>query len=183
MHANAPEPRLLRGLDRFTDGVGRAIAWLVVIMMVVQFVIVVLRYLFGINSNVMTESVMYMHAAVFMLGAAWTLRNDGHVRVDIFYRRLSARGRAWIDLLGTLFLLIPVCLFIAIGSYGYVRTSWVIMERSPDGGIPAVYLLKSLILIMMALLLLQALAQLIRQTLIIRGVLPAAPPADHEEVL
>ncbi|RUR31268.1 TRAP transporter small permease subunit [Vreelandella nanhaiensis] len=182
MLANAHEPRLLRWLDCVTEGVGRAIAWLVVIMMVVQFAIVVLRYIFGINSIVMQESVMYMHAAVFMLGAGWTLRHDGHVRVDIFYRKMSNKGRAWIDLLGTLFLLIPVASFIAISSFRYVMTSWAIMERSGDGGIPAVFLLKSLILAMVALLLLQAVAQLIRQMLIIRGKLSGSTPV-HEEMV
>lgn len=182
MLANAHEPCLLRWLDCVTEGVGRAIAWLVVIMMIVQFAIVVLRYIFGVNSIVMQESVMYMHAAVFMLGAGWTLRHDGHVRVDIFYRKMSVKGRAWIDLLGTLLLLIPVASFIAISSFRYVITSWAIMERSGDGGIPAVFLLKSLILAMVALLLIQALAQLIRQVLIIRGKLPSAAP-EHDEVV
>ncbi|UYF99801.1 MULTISPECIES: TRAP transporter small permease subunit [unclassified Halomonas] len=182
MRANSFEPRLLRWLDGLTEGVGRAVAWLIIIMMLVQFAIVVLRYVIGANSIVMQESVMYMHAAVFMLGAAWTLKHDGHVRVDIFYRKLSSRARAWIDLLGTLFLLVPVSLFIAIGSFHYVLTSWAIMERSPNAGIPAVYLLKSLILAMVALLLLQAVAQLIRQTLIIRGALPN-PTHEHEEVV
>lgn len=176
------EPVLLAWLDAITDRVGQAIAWLVIAMMLVQFAIVVLRYVFGMHSIVMQESVMYMHAMVFMLGAAWTLRHDGHVRVDIFYRRLGARGRAWIDLCGTLFLLIPVLGFIAIGSYGYVRSSWAILERSPDGGIPGVYLLKSLILVMMALLLIQSIAQLIRQWLIIRHRLPNDTPT-HEELL
>ncbi|AQU84307.1 MAG: TRAP transporter small permease subunit [Halomonas sp.] len=182
MCANAQEPRLLRWLDCLTEGVGRAIAWLVIIMMVIQFAVVVMRYFIGINSIVMQESVMYMHAAVFMLGAAWTLKRDGHVRVDIFYRRFSERGRAWVDLLGTLFLLIPVALFIAISSFGYVRSSWAVMERSPDGGIPGVFLLKTLILVMVGLLLLQAVAQLIRQTLIIRGKLSNASH-EHEEIL
>lgn len=182
MRATAQEPRLLRWLDCLTEGVGRAIAWLVIIMMLVQFAIVVLRYFLGINSIVMQESVMYMHATVFMLGAAWTLKRDGHVRVDIFYRRLSERSRAWVDFMGTLLLLIPVMLFIAITSYRYVLTSWAIMERSPDGGIPGVYLLKSLILAMVALLLFQAVAQLIRQALIIRGKLPNTSH-EHEEIL
>ncbi|MCG6656560.1 TRAP transporter small permease subunit [Halomonas campisalis] len=176
------EPVLLAWLDGITEMVGRAIAWLVLVMMVVQFAIVVMRYAFSIHSVVMQESVMYMHAMVFMLGAAWTLRHDGHVRVDIFYRRLSERGRAWIDLLGTLFLLIPVALFIAIGSFAYVRSSWAILERSPDGGIPGVYLLKSLILVMMALLLIQGVAQLIRQAMILRGQAPGNDP-EHREVL
>ncbi|MFG6667819.1 TRAP transporter small permease subunit [Halomonas sp. HNIBRBA4712] len=182
MRANSREPRLLRWLDGLTEGVGRAIAWLIIIMMLLQFAIVVMRYLVGTNSIVMQESVMYMHAAVFMLGAAWTLKHDGHVRVDIFYRKLSSRARAWIDLLGTLFLLIPVSLFIAIGSFHYVLSSWHILERSPNGGIPAVYLLKTLILVMVALLLLQAVAQLIRQALIIRGRL-SNPTHEHEEVV
>ena len=176
------EPALLRGLDALTDRIGTAVAWLVIIMMLVQFAIVVMRYIFNIHSTVMQESVMYMHAAVFMLGAAWTLRRDGHVRVDIFYRRLTDRGRAWVDLFGTLFLLIPVVLFIAIGSFAYVRSSWAILERSPDGGIPGVYLLKSLILVMMALLLIQGIAQVIRQVMIIRHRLPNDAPT-HEETL
>ncbi|WP_346796830.1 TRAP transporter small permease subunit [Halomonas sp. Bachu 37] len=182
MHANPREPRLLRWLDRVTELVGRAISWLVLVMMVVQFAIVVMRYVIGINSIVMQESVMYMHAAVFMLGAAWTLRHDGHVRVDIFYRRLSDKGRAWIDLLGTLFLLLPVMLFIGVSSFAYVMTSWHIQERSPDGGIPGVFVLKSLILAMVVLLLIQAVAQLIRQVMRIRGLVPGNEPA-HEEMV
>ncbi|WP_111414859.1 TRAP transporter small permease subunit [Billgrantia lactosivorans] len=176
------DPLLLAWLDGFTEVVGRSIAWLVLLMMALQFAIVVMRYAFGLHSVAMQESVMYMHAMVFMLGAAWTLRHDGHVRVDIFYRKLSARGRAWIDLLGTLFLLFPVVLFIAISSLGYVKSSWAILERSPDGGIPGVFLLKSLILVMMALLLLQGVAQVIRQVLILRGRAPGNTP-DHDEVI
>lgn len=176
------EPVLLAWLDGFTEVVGRSIAWLVLLMMALQFAIVVMRYVFSIHSVVMQESVMYMHAMVFMLGAAWTLRHDGHVRVDIFYRKLSARGRAWIDLLGTLLLLFPVTLYIAFTSFGYVSSSWAILERSPDAGIPGVFLLKSLILLMMALLLLQGVAQVIRQVLILRGQAPGNTP-DHDEVV
>lgn len=180
-----PHPRhlgLLRGLDAVTDLVGRATAWLVLAMMAVQFAIVVMRYIFGVHSIALQESVMYMHAMVFMLGAAWTLRHDAHVRVDIFYRKRSPRGRAATDLFGTLFLLLPVTLYILLGSLGYVGSSWAILERSPDGGIPAVFLLKSLILVMAALLLLQGIAQLIRQTLILKGRLSSDTPT-HEEKL
>lgn len=174
---------LLRRLDGLTDAVGRTIAWLVLAMMLLQFAIVVLRYAFGMHSIVMQESVMYLHAAVFLLGAAWTLRHDGHVRVDIFYRKLSARRRAVIDLAGTLLLLIPVALFIAVSSFDYIRSSWAILERSPDGGIPGVFLLKTLILVMVALLLLQGVAQVIRQVLILRGQAPNDTTPDHPEVL
>ena len=173
---------LLAWLDGLTEVVGRTIAWLVLVMMLVQFAIVVMRYALGIHSIVMQETVMYLHAAVFLLGAAWTLRHDGHVRVDLFYRKLSARGRARIDLAGTLLLLMPVALFIAVTSVDYVRSSWAILERSPDAGLPAVFLLKSLILVMVALLLVQGLAQLIRQWLILRGRPPHRPDTpDHQE--
>ncbi|MDR5902505.1 MULTISPECIES: TRAP transporter small permease subunit [Halomonas] len=175
-------PALLRGLDAVTDLVGRTTAWLVLVMMAVQFAIVVMRYVFGIHSIALQESVMYMHAMVFMLGAAWTLQHDGHVRVDIFYRKRSPRSRASVDLFGTLFLLLPVTLYILLGSLGYVSSSWAILERSPDGGIPGVFLLKSLILAMAALLLVQGIAQLIRQTLIRSGRLSSDTPR-HEEQL
>ncbi len=176
------DPVLLAWLDGFTEVVGRSIAWLVILMMAVQFAIVLMRYVFNVHSTVLQEGVMFMHAMVFMLGAAWTLRHDGHVRVDIFYRKLSARSRAWIDLLGTLLLLFPVALFITISSFGYVKSSWAILERSPDSGVPSVFLLKSLILLMMALLMLQGLAQIIRQILILRGKAPGNTP-DHDEVV
>lgn len=182
MNRATREPALLTRLDAFTDVIGRSIAWLVLVMMLVQFAIVVLRYAFNMHSNVMQESVMAMHAMVFMLGAAYTLKHDGHVRVDIFYRRLSARGRAWIDLGGTLLLLVPVVVFIALISWKYVISSWAILERTSDANLPIVFLLKSLIPLMMALLLLQGGAQVIRQVLILRGRLPAPPP-EHEEVL
>ncbi|GGX84945.1 C4-dicarboxylate ABC transporter substrate-binding protein [Litchfieldella qijiaojingensis] len=177
------EPALLTRLDALTDIIGRSIAWLVLVMMLVQFTIVVMRYAFSMHSIVMQESVMAMHAMVFMLGAAYTLKHDGHVRVDIFYRRLSPRGRAWVDLGGTLLLLTPVALFIAFASWHYVLSSWSILERTPDGNLPIVFLVKSLILLMMALLLLQGIAQAIRQVLILRGRLPAEPTHEHEEVL
>ncbi|MBF7053557.1 TRAP transporter small permease subunit [Halomonas sp. KAO] len=174
-------PALLRGLDAVTDLVGRTTAWLVLVMMAVQFAIVVMRYVFGIHSIALQESVMYMHAMVFMLGAAWTLQHDGHVRVDIFYRKRSPRSRASVDLFGTLFLLLPVTLYILLGSLGYVSSSWAILERSPDGGIPGVFLLKSLILAMAALLLVQGIAQLIRQTLIRSGRLSSDTPRHEEQ--
>ncbi|PAU77540.1 TRAP transporter small permease subunit [Halomonas salipaludis] len=177
------EPVLLSRLDAFTEVIGRSIAWLVLMMMLVQFAIVVMRYLFNVHSIVMQESVMYMHAAVFMLAAAFTLKHDGHVRVDVFNRRMSPRGRAWIELFGTLLLLIPVVLFLGLGSLRYVASSWAILERSSDGGLPAVFLLKTLIPLMCLLLLLQGIAQAWRQILILRGRLPAEKTHEHEEIL
>lgn len=181
-NATGQEPALLRRIEGVIETLGRAIAWLTLAMMLVQFALVVMRYALGIHSMAMQESVMYMHAVVFMLGAAYTLRHDGHVRVDIFYRRLSAKGRAWIDLAGTLFLLLPVVLFIGLGSLAYVASSWAILERSSDANLPVIYLLKSLIPLMSLLLLMQGIALSIRQVLILRGRL-AAPQPEHEEVL
>jgi TRAP-type mannitol/chloroaromatic compound transport system permease small subunit len=134
--------------------IGRTISWLSLAMVLVTFLVVVLRYAFDAGSIAMQESVTYMHAVLFMLGAAYTLQLNGHVRVDIFYQRFSRRGRAWVDLLGTLVLLIPVCLFILTSSWHYVAESWSIHEGSREaGGLPYVYWLKTLMVMMPVLLL------------------------------
>jgi TRAP-type mannitol/chloroaromatic compound transport system permease small subunit len=151
--------RLVTLLDWLNGWIGRSIAWLSLAMVLVTFLVVILRYAVDYGSIAMQESVTYMHAALFMLGAAYTLQQDGHVRVDIFYQRFSPRGRAWVDLLGTLVLLLPVCLFILASSWGYVTESWAVKEGSREaGGIPAVYLLKTLLVAMPLLVLVQGLS-------------------------
>jgi TRAP-type mannitol/chloroaromatic compound transport system permease small subunit len=140
--------------------------------------VVVLRYGFDAGSIALQESVTYMHAMLFMLGAAYTLQLNGHVRVDIFYQRFGPRGRAWVDLLGTLFLLIPVCLYILTSSWGYVTESWAVNEGSREaGGLPYVYWLKTLLVAMPLLLLLQGVAWLLRSGLLLAGMDTAVPPA------
>ncbi|HED19426.1 MAG TPA: TRAP transporter small permease subunit, partial [Gammaproteobacteria bacterium] len=115
---------------------------------------------FQFGSIAMQESILYLHASVFMLGAAYTLRVDGHVRVDIFYRGFSARRKALVDLLGSLFLLLPVCIFLLWSSRGYVSTAWSLHEGSREtGGLPYVYLLKTLIPLAAFLLILQGISQ------------------------
>lgn len=162
--------------------VGRVVAWLAVLMVVVTFLVVVLRYAFDLGWIAMQESVTYMHAALFMLGAAYTLQRDGHVRVDIFYQKLSRRGRALIDLAGTLFLLFPVAVFMAWASWGYVADAWAIHEGSREAsGIPGVYLLKTLILVMPALLLLQGSALVVRNGLYLAGVGSALPEPEPRD--
>lgn len=124
-------------LDRISAAVGKAAAWLTLVMVVVTFVIVVMRYVLDFNLIWMQESVTWMHAAVFMLGAAYTLRDEEHVRVDIIYRKASEMQRAWIDLLGVLVFLLPMCLFLAFKSWDFVAVSWSIREASPEsGGLP-----------------------------------------------
>jgi TRAP-type mannitol/chloroaromatic compound transport system permease small subunit len=157
-------------LDQFAEKTGRFIAWLTLGMVGITFTVVVLRYLFNTGSIALQESITYLHATLFMLGAAWTLKEDGHVRVDIFYARQSRRTRAWIDLTGTLLLLFPVCGFILFSSLDYVAASWSVREGSQEaGGLDAVFLLKSAIPVMAVLLILQGCALILKNFLVITG--------------
>lgn len=153
-------------LDRLADGIGRAAAWLSLLLVLVTCGIVVARYVFSSGSAAAQDSLNYINALLFMLCAAWTLRHDGHVRVDLFYARASPRTRAWVDLLGGLLLLLPVCLFLIAMSWDYVQASWRVREHSPvPGGLPWVYLLKTLIPLMAGLLILQGVAEILRNAL------------------
>lgn len=155
--------RLLAALDALAEWTGRAIAWLTLAMVLVGTAIVVMRYALDLGYIWMQESVSWMHAAVFLLGAGYALRHDEHVRVDVLYRRCSARTRALIDIAGTLLLLLPLCAFLAWKSWPYVALSWELSERSREaGGLPGLYLLKALIPLMALLLALQGLATLLR---------------------
>lgn len=154
-------------LERMLDGVaertGQSVAWLTLAMMVVTCLVVTMRYAFNSGSVALQESVIYMHGIVFLLAIAFTLKQDAHVRVDIFYQKCSARTRAIIDLVGTLLFLFPVTLFIGFVSIDYVLFSWRIGEGSAEpGGLPGVYLLKTLILAMVVSLLAQGCAELLR---------------------
>lgn len=162
--------QLAHALDSLAELTGRIISWLTLAMVIITFSVVVLRYVFESGSIALQESVTYMHAVVFMLCAAYTLKHDAHVRVDIFYQRWSVRTRAWADLLGTLLLLVPVCVFIIASSLGYVAASWSILEGSQEaGGLDGVYLLKTAIPVMAGLLLLQGCALALHRLLIITG--------------
>jgi TRAP-type mannitol/chloroaromatic compound transport system permease small subunit len=161
---------LIDSLERFIDWSGRAVSWLTLLMVIVTFVVVVLRYVFDTGWIALQESVTYMHAMVFLVGASWAMQQEAHVRVDIFYSRFSARTRAWIDLFGSLLLLLPVMLFVAWISWKYVGDSWAVLEGSREaGGLPGVYLLKSLIVVMAVMLILQALVQIARSLQTVRG--------------
>ncbi len=154
---------LLDSINRIT---GQLVRWLVLFMMCVQFGIVLLRYVFGISDIALNESVLYMHAALFMLGAGYTLLVDGHVRVDIFYSRQGNRRKAWIDVWGHIFLLIPSMGMLLYWSWPTVRNSWSILEGAISvGGIPASFLLKSLIPAFCILLLVQSVSFLLRYVL------------------
>ena len=172
--------RFVRFLDAVNELVGTSIAWLTLVMMLVTCSVVVARYVFNLGSIALQESVMYLHGIVFMLGIGYTLKHQGHVRVDIFYARFSTRTRAAIDCLGTLVFLFPLGLFFLIGSLSYVSFSWSLTEGSAQpGGLPGVFALKTLIPIMALLLLLQGLAELGRSISILMGSSPETGRVDR----
>lgn len=150
-------------IARAVDGLGRFLGWVTLAMVLVTLLVVVLRYVFNQGSIALQESITYMHAAVFMLGACFALRYEGHVRVDIFYRDMGERRQALVNLAGTLLLLIPTCVFIFVVSLPYVAASWRVLEGSREpGGLPAVFLLKTLIPVAMVLLLVQGVVLAVR---------------------
>lgn len=153
-------------IDSFHHLLCQLVSWLTLFMVLITFLIVVLRYGFNIGWIAMQESVMYLHGMVFLVGAAHTLRVNEHVRVDIFYRRFTAQKQAKVDIFGSLLLLLPVNLFIFFISFDYVISAWKVLEDSQEaGGIPAVFLLKSLILVFAFTMVLQGIAEIIRNLL------------------
>jgi len=155
--------QIIKTLDGFSLMVGMVMRWLALAMVLIQFGIVVARYVFGLSDVAVQESVLYLHATLFMLGAGYTLLVNGHVRVDIFYSRLGPKGQRRIDLFGHLFLLMPTMLAVIYWSWPAVTNSWGILEGPISvGGIKAVFLLKSLIPAFGILLLLQSAAEVMR---------------------
>lgn len=170
--------RIAAGIDALSEATGRAAAWLSLLLVVVMITIVVLRYGLQMGSVALQESVMYINGALFVFGAGYTLKAQRHVRVDIFYSRLSVRGKAVVDCAGALLFLLPAVGFIFFISWDYVALAWRIREGSPEtSGLPLVYLLKSLILVLAALLALQGIAELIKslRTLISGVTGPTTP--------
>jgi len=145
-------------LDRISNATGKVASWLTLVMVIVTSVVVVMRYVFDAGFIWLQESVIWMHAAVFMVGAAYTLFHEEHVRVDIFYRKMSTRGRAIVDFLGVVFFLLPLCGFLAFKAYDFASVSWSIHETSREpGGLPypMIPVLKSIVVIMPVMVALQ----------------------------
>ncbi len=177
-------PRLgavARGVDQFSRQFGTLVAWLALIMVLVQTVVVLQRYIFGINFIWLQESITYMHGLLFMLAAAYTLYKDGHVRVDIFYREAGAKQKAIVDLLGTYIFLAPMMLLILQIADTYVDISWRVREGSPEtSGIQGVYLLKSVILVFPVLMLLQAWSLAVKAALVLTGMSEPEPLSEGD---
>ena len=168
--------RLADDIDRLSTAIGRTVAWCLLFMVLAEFALVLMRYVLGVGSIWLQESVVYAHASLFMLAAAWTLAADAHVRVDIFYADASPRTKALVDLLGALLLLLPFALAVVYLSLPYVSLSWALREGSREtSGLQAVFLLKTLIPLFAALLALQGIAQALHATLVLAGI-DGAPP-------
>ena len=165
---------IANAIDRFSVRVGRIACWLTLAMVLVASYNTIARYLGqdlqrNLTSNALLEAQWYLFSIVFLLGAAYTLKQDAHVRVDVVYDRLGRKGRAWINLVGSIFFLVPFCLFVLWSSWNPVINSWRVMEVSPDpGGLPR-YPIKTLLPIAFALILLQGIASLVRQVAMLRG--------------
>ena len=163
--------KITHTIDTFTEYCGKTVAWLTAAMVVVTCTIVVMRYALESGSIALQESLTYLHALVFMGGISFTLKRGGHVRVDIFYRKFSTRSKAYVDLAGAILLLLPVTLVIFWLSLDYVNNSWAIKEVSSEStGLPWVYLLKTLLLIMPVALLLQGFAEFLKALHIVCNV-------------
>jgi TRAP-type mannitol/chloroaromatic compound transport system permease small subunit len=159
-------------LDRVSSVMGRFTAWLTLVMVVVTFVIVIMRYVFDAGLIWLQESVIWMHAAVFMIGAAYTLLHEDHVRVDIFYRDMSNVHRAWVNLIGVLIFLFPLCGYLAYASFDFAAVSWSIRESSREpGGLPypLIPILKSIVVLMPVAVALQGVSLILRSIAKLRG--------------
>lgn len=172
--------RVADAIDATNDWIGRSIAWLTLGMVLVGFIVVLMRYVFGLGSTIMQESIVYMHATVFMVCAGYALAHNGHVRCDIFYAAATPRTKAVVDIVGTVLFLLPMCILVFWMAWPYVRASWAVLEVSQEGrlGIPAVFLLKSLILVFPVLLAAQALSLVLQSALFLAGATPSRGSVD-----
>ena len=150
---------IVRGIDTLNEWIGHGVAWVTLGLVAVVFVDVVMRYLFNTSYVFAQELEWHLFAFIFLMGAGYTLLNDGHVRVDIIYQRLGPRAKAWINLVGVIFFLIPGCAMVVITSWKFTYNAWAVMEGSPDpGGIPCRFLIKGTITVGFTLLLIQGIS-------------------------
>lgn len=179
--------KFARGIDRFSERTGQVVYWLTLAMVVLGSFNAIVRYLdkytgLGLSSNTYIELQWYLFGIVFLLGAAYTLRDNAHVRVDVLYGRLSRRGRAWINIAGTLAFLLPFCVVMIVVSWPAVRNSWAILEGSPDpGGLPR-YPIKTVIPVAFALLALQGISMLVKAISVVRDSPDAGADEDSSAI-
>lgn len=179
--------RLSGAIDGLNDRLGKLVGWLTLAMVLIGAFNAIARYAGRyvggqLSSNAYLELQWYLFTLVFLLGASYTYGCNAHVRVDVLYSRLSERAQTWVDLLGTLFLLLPFCVFALYTSWPSVSRSWAVLEVSSDpGGLPR-YPIKTVVLIAFSLLLLQGLSQVVKQIAILRGVRQGRPAKAAAEI-
>jgi TRAP-type mannitol/chloroaromatic compound transport system permease small subunit len=158
--------KLCHFIDQSNANLGKLVAYGTLLMAVLMFAVVVLRYGFNVGWIAMQESITYFHAAVFLLGSAYTFQQNAHVRVDVFYRRFSEKRKMQVDLLGGVLFMLPISIFLTYHLWSFVADSWKVFETSPEpGGLPFVYILKSLLLLFSFTLCLQAISEILKKSL------------------
>lgn len=163
--------QLSRWIDTLNQWVGRGVAWVTLGLVLVVFVDVVMRYLFNTSFVFTQELEWHLFGFIFLIGAGYTLLHDGHVRVDIIYQRVGLKSRAWINLIGVIFFLIPGCIMVITTSWKFTMNAFAIMEGSPDpGGIPFRFVLKGCLPLGFSLLLLQGISLGIHSLMQILGI-------------
>jgi TRAP-type mannitol/chloroaromatic compound transport system permease small subunit len=172
--------KYVRAIDWLNERVGQVLMWLTTLLVLLFCYDVVNRYVFNYSNPAIFELEWHLFALIFLLGAAYTLRHDRHVRVDVFYARWSPQTQAWINLLGGLLFLVPFCIVVIRAGIPYVHNSWLMNERSSDpGGLPARYLIKSTIIIGFVLLLLQATSLIARSLLVLGKQVPTSEAPEN----
>ena len=157
-------------IDSLSETIGRVVAWLALAMVVLQFGLVVARYLFGLSFIMLDELLIYFHGCLFLFAAAYTLKHNGHVRVDLFFRDADARSQAWVNLAGTLFFLLPLAALTWWAGFPFVETSWQSLEGSTEtSGLPYLYVYKTSILVFAALLAVQGVSEALKALMVLSG--------------
>lgn len=172
---------LARIIDAVNERVGRAVLWLVAVATLISAGNAVSRYALGMSSNAWLEIQWYLFAAIFLLAAGYTLKHNGHVRIDVIYGHLSTRAQAWTDLLGGLLFLLPLCVLMVIFSWPGVVESYARGEMSPDAGGLMRWPVRLLVPVGFSLLALQGVAEIIKRLAILRGMTaaPAEKPTEN----
>ncbi len=169
--------RFISAVDKLNERIGHGVAWLVLALVLIQFTVVIMRYVFSYGFIAAQESIWYLHGLIFMLGAGYTLLLDGHVRVDVIYRDAGPRTKAWVDLIGAFVLLLPLCALTIWLSWGYVINAWRVLEIShEESGLPFIYLYKTVIWAFAALLGLQGLSMAAKAWIFLSGQGDTYPP-------
>ena len=161
---------IVRAIDAMNEHLGRFVAWFALIMVLVQFAVVLLRYVFGIGFIPMQESILFMHSMLFLMAAGYTLLHNGHVRVDIFYGSAKPETKALVDFIGVLVFLWPFCVVMSWQSWGYVGASVRVFEGSQEGTFMPIWLLKTMLLVFPAVLALQGFSMAVNSLFVFTGI-------------